>query len=235
MTRRDPIQNFGQFAIAHSLKAPRHSQLVRAAIASAAAIKFASLVANDELGPELLHGAMRNDQARKWMFYATRRPGPELDTVERHAPNRTIVVIRRGHFFKIQLPEAGDIEVSALYAAYREIAERSQMPELPPGTLTSDHRDSWASMRHDLEQDPENRHTLAALDACAFVICLDDQSPMTVGERHNQFLMGGLDNPFSNRWNDKLCQLIVTANGLSAGIFGNTKMTDSMSELSRGT
>lgn len=47
---------------------------------------------------------------------------------------------------------------------------------------------------------------------------------MTSGERHTQFLLGGQEHPFTNRWLDKPTQFAVTANGLSAGIFEHTKI-----------
>ena len=37
--------------------------------------------------------------------------------------------------------------------------------------------------RHQLELDPDNAATLAAIDASAFVLCLDDESPSNAGER----------------------------------------------------
>ena len=68
-----------------------------------------------------------------------------------------------------------------------------------------------------------NSIVLSAIEEAAFVVCLDDESPSTAGERHTQFLHNGVGRPFSNRWLDKPVQFVVTANGLSAGIHEHTK------------
>jgi hypothetical protein len=66
---------------------------------------------------------------------------------------------------------------------------------------------------------------LKAIDSAAFVICLDDESPSTAGERYMQSLLQGFnDRPFSNRWLDKSAQFIVTANGLSAALYEHSKL-----------
>ncbi|KAI0867788.1 polyketide synthase [Hypoxylon argillaceum] len=78
--------------------------------------------------------------------------------------------------------------------------------------------------RHNLESLPENATTLACLDESAFVVCLDDESPSSPGERYTQVLLNGVERPFANRWLDKTLQLVVTANGLSAETYEHTKI-----------
>lgn len=81
-------------------------------------------------------------------------------------------------------------------------------------------------IRHDLELDVMNAAAFAAIDSAAFVVCLDDESPRTSGERHMQFLLQGCDrlHAFSNRWQDKSMQFAVTANGLAAGLYEHAKL-----------
>lgn len=62
------------------------------------------------------------------------------------------------------------------------------------------------------------------IDSAAFVLCLDDESPMTPGERHGQFIIDGQNRAFANRWMDKPVQFAVTANGVSGSIYEHTKL-----------
>ncbi|KAK6223439.1 putative secondary metabolism biosynthetic enzyme [Pestalotiopsis sp. IQ-011] len=78
--------------------------------------------------------------------------------------------------------------------------------------------------REELEANPENASILAAINSAMFVVCLDDESPTSSGERHTQFLIGSPDQPFTNRWLDKTVQFVVAANGLSAGVYEHTKL-----------
>lgn len=225
LSRREPLQEFSQFSVGHSLRAPRHSQATRAAILTVAALRFARKLSKGELGPETLHGVPVNSEARSWMFHAIRRPGHDLDTMERCQPNQTVAVLRRGHVFKLEVPGPDeDIVTAAVYASYKVIISHSEEMQPSVSTLTSDYRQSWAELRSKLERHPVNTQAIEEMDNCAFVVCLDDESPSTAGERHTQFLLNGHERPFYNRWQDKPIQLAITANGLSAGIFEHTKL-----------
>ena len=57
-----------------------------------------------------------------------------------------------------------------------------------------------------------NRRLMELIDTAAFIVCLDDGSPSNPTERANQFLVGEI----SNRWSDKILQLVVCDNGASA-------------------
>lgn len=56
------------------------------------------------------------------------------------------------------------------------------------------------------------------------MICLDDGSPISSGDRFTQFVLNGEERPFANRWLDKTLQFVVTANGLSAESYEHTKL-----------
>lgn len=61
------------------------------------------------------------------------------------------------------------------------------------------------------------------IESSAFVMCLEDNSPVTREERVSK---GYLQNTF-NRWQDKSMQLVVTKNGQSGTVFNHT-MTDAI-------
>lgn len=225
LSRREPLQDYSQFSVGHTLKAPQHSQAARATILTVSAMEFARQLAQGGLPSDVLQGEPIHQEARAWMFYATRRPHSETDTMERHAPNQTIAVLRRGHVFQLTMPSPDEtIVAAAVHSAYEAIIKESERWSPSLATLTSETRPAWADMRRELERHPDNAFSLSVMDTCAFVVCLDDESPCTAGERHMQFLLNGKHRPLSNRWQDKPVQLAVTANGLSAGIFEHSKL-----------
>ncbi|RYO81078.1 hypothetical protein DL766_004800 [Monosporascus sp. MC13-8B] len=144
-------------------------------------------------------------EARDWLSYATRRPAIGRDRKDRYTPNQAVTVPRRGHVFQSS-PSLRRIE-------YQFVPSRP------------DERNSWAQLRRGLELDYGNAAALAAIDPSAFVVCLDDESPNSAGERHMQFL-NGHQHPFANRWLDKPVQFAITANGLSVGIYEHAKLDD---------
>ncbi|KAK6953661.1 hypothetical protein Daesc_005966 [Daldinia eschscholtzii] len=223
LERREPLPETGQFTFIHSVNAPTHSQATRATILTVAAINFARSLANGEIGPDILHGKPLTSEGRDWLFHATRRPGLGVDRMERYTPNHTVAVLRRGNVFRLTLPESNQpLHLPTVYAAYESILKESEQPCLPVCTLTADERDSWALLRKDLESNPENTATLSCIDTAAFVMCLDESSPTSSGERYTQFLVNGKDRFFNNRWLDKTLQLSVTTNGLSAETYEHT-------------
>ncbi|KAJ4414976.1 Type I Iterative PKS [Gnomoniopsis sp. IMI 355080] len=222
---REPLQDYCQFVIAHPSDAPRHSQAGRATILTLAAFEYARNMTAGRVPTDHLHGAPLNSEARRWLFYATRRPRCDEDYMVSHAANQTIIVLRRGHIFKMSLPQPNEaLDALSIYNAYTAILSASNERFVCVSSLTADDRESWATARSELESEASNAALLAVIDSCAFVVCLDDEAPQTAGERHVQFFENGLINPLSNRWQDKPMQIAVTANGFSAGIYNHTKL-----------
>ncbi|KAK7752884.1 Type I Iterative PKS [Diatrype stigma] len=225
LQRREPLQDYSEFSVGHPVEAPAHSQAMRAAILTVAVIDFSRRLAAGDIPPDTLHGEVLTGDARDWLFYATRRPAVGLDHMEDYAPNQRVAILRRGHVFHLKLPGPDTpLDLSAVYATYEKILHASEEPRVSICTLTADERDSWAKFRHELELDPTNAASLAAIDSAAFVMCLDDEAPSNAGERHTQFLVNGQDHPFANRWLDKPVQFAVASNGLSAGIYEHAKV-----------
>ncbi|KAI1427579.1 polyketide synthase [Xylaria sp. FL1777] len=225
LERREPLPETGQFTFSHPMNAPQHSQAERAAIVTLAAIRFARHLSEGKIPMDTLNGEPLSTYGRDWLFYATRLPGSGVDKIQTFAPNDTIAVIRRGHVFELRLPKTDqDLDLQRLHSTYLEIVKISELQVLPVCTLTADERDSWALYRHELEHNPENIAVLNCLDTAAFVLCLDDESPTSAGQRYTCFLLNSQDRPFANRWLDKTFQLAVTANGLSTEIYEHTKL-----------
>lgn len=148
LERREPLPEQGPFTFIHPVDAPAHSQARRAATVTVAAMDFARRLANNEVAPDTLHGEPLSAEGRGWLFYATRRPGLGVDRMERHSPNHTVAVLRRGHVFELKLPDADQaLDLSAVETAYDEILQFSGEPGSSVCTLTADDRNSWASVR----------------------------------------------------------------------------------------
>jgi carnitine O-acetyltransferase len=68
----------------------------------------------------------------------------------------------------------------------KKIVERSQHyheeeeERLALGLLTTEHRDIWAAARADLLKNPSNQDPLETLESAAFLLCLDDTSPLSL-------------------------------------------------------
>ncbi|KUI60224.1 Lovastatin diketide synthase LovF [Cytospora mali] len=224
LDRREPLQDFGQFVLGFPAEAPSRSQAETAAVITATVFGFSRRLAAGLVEPDVVHGISICPRARDWLFHSTRIPGVDGDRMAKSSRNETVIVLRRGHVFELTVSDSCDL--TGIFRAYISIIEASDKPRLPICTLTSDNRDSWARMRHGLELDVGNAAAFAAIDSAAFVLCLDDKSPRTAGERHMQFLLQGCNGPqaFSNRWQDKSMQFAVTANGLAAGLYEHAKL-----------
>jgi hypothetical protein len=150
LERRDSTVEQDQFSMFHPVDgdgAPAHSQAMRAAVLTVAAMEFARKIAADDgtMPPDTLRGELVNSDARKWLFYATRLPGLGVDRMERYAPNDTVAVLRRGHVFLLSLPKV--LHLSAIHSAYQEILQASEEPcPSTVCTLTADERNYWASV-----------------------------------------------------------------------------------------
>lgn len=89
------------------------------------------------------------------------------------------------------------------------------------GLLTTENRDKWADIRHELCQNTENAQNLEKIESSMFLVCLDENSPVT-RENVGRQLWHGNGN---DRFFDKSLQFIVFANG-KAGFNGEHSMMD---------
>lgn len=158
------------------------------------------------------NGPLAMDQVRTALY--TRIPGKENDLLlpARLPGNETIGVCRRGHWFLLSLRRedgslADEADLAAAFAAIR--AHADGLPEaVPLAALTSAKRPEAAALREDLQQRPQNRLSLAALEQTLFVVCLDPAQ--TSSEAPALRLLGG---DAACRWFDKSLQVIAADNG----------------------
>ncbi|CAG8586362.1 9627_t:CDS:2, partial [Diversispora eburnea] len=114
------------------------------------------------------------------------------------------------------------VEIESLFKKIYEMAGDTKDP--PVGALTSENRDNWTDYRNLLlSVNPKNEQLLRKIESSAFVVCLDDTSPITHEEiSHSCWVGDG-----RNRFFDKPLQFIVFENG-KAGFCGEHSSMDGM-------
>ncbi|MCJ1404087.1 hypothetical protein MMC11_007312 [Xylographa trunciseda] len=226
LRRRDPVHPFGTFYGGHLVAGVSHSQIERAAIISSAAFRFKQRIEQGTVEQDYMNEEPLCMNALQWLFNTCRKPCMTVDTMHKYPGNDYLVALRRGHIFKVSLTEGNvNVPILRLKAVFQTILSLSDQALPSVATLSADERDSWAQVR-DLVRSTNsvNSVTIDVIEAAAFIVCLDDESPSTPSERCNQFFLG---NP-SNRWSDKNLQFVICKSGVSAFV-GEHAMLDGAS------
>ncbi|PGH10855.1 hypothetical protein AJ79_05215 [Helicocarpus griseus UAMH5409] len=208
---RQALQYASFMVMNHPSPVP-HTQAERAALLAVTAFQFKRNIDNGTVGPLFLMEAPVCQAQLQWMFNTYRHPRVGMDVI-RKGTGDYCVVFRRGRLFQVSLQD-GDTPASfdTLRAAMTAILEHVQDEGTWAGILTSDNRDSWARVRNELlAVSPVNAHYFQTIEAAAFAINLDDNSPATFADQAKQCKLG---DGF-NRWNDKPLQFVVSSNGNS--------------------
>ena len=94
----------------------------------------------------------------------------------------------------------------------------------PVGILTAQHRDQWTSDRNSLVlSSPINEASLERIQSALFLVCLDDDAPVT----RNQVARSLIHSDGCNRFWDKSFQAVFFKNG-KAGYVGEHSMMDGL-------
>nr|ALQ32917.1 putative polyketide synthase [Fusarium redolens] len=232
LKRRYPLAPFGNFLGTHFDSPIAHTQAERAAILTTALYEFKADRDAGRLEPDFLGTRANCGHSLSWLFNAVREPNVDCDKMMKYPDNEYVAVLRKGHLFKIPLKQAETtVSYDMLKETYQAIVDLDFKDNSWAGMLTTDNRDSWGLNRQKLlSLDSRNAIYLETIEASVFVMCLDDNSPVTRADR----VRSGYIGDSFNRWHDKCTQIIVTANGRSATIFEHS-MIDLMtvSQLSQ--
>jgi hypothetical protein len=214
LKRRYPLAPYGSFVGSNFDPPTLHTQSERAAIITLAAFAFRDQVAQNKVEPHWYFGMPTCTSQLKWLFDACREPGASVDRMRMYPGGDYIVVLRKGHVFRVALREdCSDISYAKLKATFDAIIERVKDDGFWTGILTSDTRDSWAELRTKaLALSSRNAEYLKTIEESSFVVCLDETTPETDSD---QVQMAWFGDGF-NRWADKCSQIIITANGKSS-------------------
>lgn len=224
LASRDPVVPYVSYFYSHRDDRRRRNPAKRAAALTSAALQFKKDVDNGTLEPEYMKKLPISMESYQWMFNACRIPAQPKDHPVKydHNEHKYICVVRKNQFFKVMHEMDGQpLNAAELEKQFTRIYQNAQKaPAI--GTLTTENRDVWASARSTLlAAHPSNAAALETIQACSFIVCLDDASPVTLEERAHQYWHGD----GSNRWFDKPSQFIINENGTS-GFMGEHSMMD---------
>lgn len=233
---RDPVSPFVSYFYSHKElnTAIGKNQLLKASAIVYQVLQFMTAIENETLSPELIKGVPFCMESFKSMFNTCRIPHAKRDLTMKFNPgdNRFLVVISNGRFYKLYHHEKDGsiVSLGKIYNGLKRIHSISHTippPLFPIGILTSSNRDAWAENYKLLESIPTNKGTLKEIESSSFVLCLDDNYPITIEEKSKNCWYG---NGF-NRWFDKPVEMFVTKNG-SSGFLGEHSMMDGTPTLS---
>ncbi|KAL6719857.1 Carnitine O-acetyltransferase mitochondrial [Lecanora helva] len=224
LSYRDPVIPYVSYFYSHRDDRRRRNPVKRAAALTTAVLEFKKQVDQGSLEPEYMKRLPISMESYQWMFNSCRIPGKSVDYPMKypHQEHKYIIVVRKNQFFKVPYEIGGQqLNASELETQFNRIYKSAQrVPAV--GALTVQNRDMWYSARQELLQaHPSNAATLETIQASAFLVCLDDASPITLEERAHQFWHGD----GQNRWFDKPLEFIVNDNGTS-GFIGEHSMMD---------
>jgi carnitine O-acetyltransferase len=180
---------------------------------------YRRLLLADKLEPEFMGKVPLEMSQIARLFTTVRHPGQECDRlVSPPCTDDLVVIVKHQHYVVSTVHECGAPLTPAELAlqirrCHSDAAARSHA--LPPsvGMLTAGGRTRWANARDALMKDHTNRQTMRTIDGAFFVVALDDEAPATDDEAAALAIAGN----GHNRWYDKLCTLVVFANGRFAG------------------
>ena len=224
LSYRDPVIPYVSYFYSHRDDRRRRNPIKRAAAITTAVLDFKKQVDTGTLEPEYMRKLPISMESYQWMFNACRIPSKPEDHPAKYNPaeHKYITVVRKNQFFKVMHEVNGQqLNTKELEAQFRRIYEKAERGPAV-GVLTTENRDVWTDARsHLLSAKGPNASTLEAIQASSFLVCLDDNKPVTLEERAHSYWHGD----GSNRWFDKPLQFIINDNGTS-GFMGEHSMMD---------
>ncbi len=201
-----------------------HGQTARAARIIASTVDYKLRLDAETIPPVTQRGRPLSMDQVKYLFSTTRIPGAQQDTVRAPysdaepgpSPARHIVVLSRGHLYRMDVVDDGGQprSVSDLERGLAEVlAASGTRAEFPVGHLTTKARAEWAESRAALSRLPGNAEALDAVETALFCVALDDHTPSDTKDACDHLLHGDS----GTRWFDKSVSFVVFADG-TAGI-----------------
>ncbi|GAA5814091.1 hypothetical protein MFLAVUS_007581 [Mucor flavus] len=226
MGYRDPVVIYVSYFFLFKDDKLRKDPAQRAAAITTAALEFKKQVVEKTLSIEMAKGEPMCMDSYKYMFNNCRMPKKPSDYEAIFDPvkNNHVVVIRKNKFYVVDTIYQGQqLSTAELETQFNRIINQAGKDKgLPIGILTSDNRDKWTEYRENLvAANPENATLLEKVESSDFVICLDDQTPVTRDEGSRACWHGD----GRNRFFDKPLQFIVFENG-KAGFMGEHSCMD---------
>jgi hypothetical protein len=123
-----------------------HSQSERAAVIALATLRFKHDFEAGEMEPDYLNEVPLCMRGHEWLFNTCREPHIGVDVTIKYPSSDVMVVMYRGHFFKVELRENGQtISHSRLKATFETILNTVK-DDSWVSLLTTNERDNWAKV-----------------------------------------------------------------------------------------
>lgn len=229
MSYRDPVVPYVSYFFNHKdvNNAIGKNQLYKASLIAYFTTQFLKLVENETLQPEVIKGNPYCMNAFKYMFNNSRVPaaGSDITKMYEISEHRYFIVALNNNFYKVYHHDANDQPLSKA-AIYKQLEYLVNVvnPRVPRGAgvgaLTSLNRDEYLAAYGGLLKSPVNEASLETIFASSFVICLDDNSPVTIEEKSQNNWHGD----GQNRFFDKPLEFFIAKNGNSGFLGEHSRM-----------
>jgi len=124
----------------------QHSQTERAAVITVAMLEFKQKFESGQMEPAYLNEVPLCMRGHDWFFNSCREPRQDVDTTNKFPSNNELVVMYRGHLFKLQLSQNGkNVAYSQLQATFQAILD-SVKDDSWLSILTTQERNTWAEV-----------------------------------------------------------------------------------------
>jgi len=216
---RDPIAiNSNYYCLDQGGWVPTHVQSARAAGFVSSMLIFKRLIDTEKLEPLLIRKTIPLCMFQyQRMFNTARIPKLEQDKIRHHQESEHIVVLCKGHFYKLNVMDAHGKVLNALDLQSQmdwikkdaESQAVSNEAELKVASLTASERNCWAKNRREHFSSGINRDSLHAIEEAIVVVVLDDNKFEDISERSKYLLHGD----GASLWFDKSLCIVVFQDG----------------------
>lgn len=228
MSYRDPVVPYVSYFFSHKdiNNAIGKDQLLKASLIAYYTLEFMELVQSETLEPEIIKGNPFCMNAFKYMFNNSRVPAENSDITKMYegSEHRYFTVIIKNHFYKVyhHTKDGQQLSKADIYKQLQYIFQdvTNKPSGSPIGALTSLNRDEWLNSYNSLTKSPINNASLESIYASSFVICLDDNNPITIEEKSRNCWHGD----GQNRFFDKPLEFFISSNGNSGFLGEHSKM-----------
>ncbi|KAK6203534.1 carnitine O-acetyltransferase mitochondrial precursor [Scheffersomyces amazonensis] len=226
MSYRDPVVPYVSYFFSHKDVNNQigKDQLLKATLLTYYTVEFLEQVQNETLAPEIIKGNPFCMNAFHYMFNNSRVPAPGSDITKHYdgSQHQYFIVIYNNNFYKVPHHDANGNKLSKAQIYYfLQAVKNSNAPKGEGlGALTSLNRDEWLAAYENLRKSPINEASLETIFASSFVICLDNNNPITIEEKSKNCWHGD----GQNRFFDKPLEFFISANGNSGFLGEHSRM-----------
>lgn len=229
MSYRDPVVPYVSYFFSHKdiNNAIGKNQLYKATLIAYYTTQFLIEVENQTLDPEVIKGSPYCMNAFHYMFNNSRVPaaGSDITKMYNGAEHRYFVVALNNNFYKVyHHGKNGEPLSKAEIFNQLQYLVNVVNPNVPRGEgvgiLTSLNRDEYLAAYETLSKSPVNAASFESIFASSFVICLDDNAPVTIEEKSKNCWHGDGENRFF----DKPLEFFISKNGNSGFLGEHSRM-----------